>query len=1241
MPFDLTTATPVKEENADGVYELGGQFDINSAKPIEDTDPNLTQVNVKPLTPQKFDWNFFNKAVAQPLGKENIESVVKPFIVQSEKAAEAFNSGVAGFSQRLDAIAQYASDKLGIPKIDIFKKAAEVYLNNAEFWHEKAAKNGVGIIDEIVGSAVGGAIPGIAEFIAGVPYSVITGAAEAHKEGKSEIIGAVNEGLKRAVLGKLFEIAGTLKQPLASIVNAGVFGTQTATEGGTPEEIAKSAAVGALYGLGGKGQIGIKDIVGLRERPAESLPKVGETVKVGDKAGVITEVKDNLVKMDLDGKKVVTTLDKITLPEPPKQPVLPTQEAPGEAISPGTTTGKGIVDKWQYGAELAAAIPGEPIAFFGASKDNLGTAKVHIIYDEIDNQPLGYKIVLANGQELANPKSDKIGGSPYFETLEEAQKFTEQKLSQPTGESGQINAKMIPGVTEVAETLQKAHEAFTETLTPYNKGEEGKFTAATLRENLGKMVRSHDKVEMSLSKAKDVFEKAKPEANIDFMDKIEQGEKQADPKLQGIADTLRTMLDNKRKEVQDLGTGKLENFIENYFPHIWEDPQKATDVIRKIMGKRPLQGPKSFLKQRTIDSIKVGIEAGLKPVSYNPIDLVMLKIREMDRYLMAHRTINALKEQDLVKFVKVGDRMPEGFVKINDSIADVYSKGTEGEIVVRGKYYAQENAARILNNYLSPGLRGNFLYDIYRGAGNTLNQFQLGLSAFHLGFTSMDATVSKFALGINKLSRGDILGAGKEFIKAPLAPITNFIEGRKLLQSWYGKDNGEMTNIIADTMATAGGRAKMDKFYSTKGMESLKKSLEEGKILTATLKVPWMLVSEMSKPIMEYIVPRQKLGVFADLVKMELERNPDISHVELRDLAQKAWDSVDNRMGQLVYDNLFWNKVTKDLSMASVRSLGWNLGTFRELGGAGKDTIQMLNNFRQGKNSEFTYRMAYALALPIVAGLYGAVYHYLHTGKAPEELKDYYFPKTGALDKNGEPARISLPTYMKDIYHYTKAPVRTVLNKFNPVNNAVLQMMINKDFYGTEIRNADDPAVQQVLSELKFVGTQFIPFGIRNLQRDTRKTVESKVEPFVGITPAPYDVNMTKAEFKAQEYVRAKLPVGARTQESATKSKMKADLRNEFQVSQDKTAINQARQEGKITLRESRDIIKNSKIPPLERYSKNLTVYELANVIKVATEEEKLMLLKEFKNKYRNKYYEVTSEEKLKLKELKKKVLGE
>lgn len=819
---------------------------------------------------------------------------------------------------------------------------------------------------------------------------------------------------------------------------------------------------------------------------------------------------------------------------------------------------------------------------------------------------------------LPNGEASDVKGlveSKFMPQAPEIKIVNPNTLSLMENNEGKMDVNLIPGVAETAEVLQKSHAELREKFTPYEIGKEGKYAGEVLRENLGVLARNNDRLEESLLATKKFFDKATKESSLDFIHKMEEGTSQEDPHLQKIANTLRSLLDTKRNEVIDLGTGKLENWIENYFPHVWEDPNKVGSVIKRMMGKRPFEGTKSFLKKRTIPTTKEGIELGFTPVSYNPVDSVMLKVREMERYLMAHRTINALKEQGIIKFVGVGKSPLPGFVKIDDRFADVINKNDAGELVIRGKYYAQEDAARILNNYLSPGLAGkSYIYDLYRGAGNTLNQFQLGISAFHLGFTSMDATISKFALGINKLSTGNFAGATKEFVKAPFAPVTNILQGRELLQSWYGKDNGELTNTIADLMASAGGRAKMDKFYATGMKESLSKSIKEGKIATAAFKVPFYIVEQVARPIMEYIVPRQKMGVFMDIIKMELERNPNISHDQMRTIAQRAWNSVDNRMGQLVYDNLFWSRTTKDLAMASVRSLGWNLGTIREIGGGTKDIFSNVNDVIHGKATRISYRTAYVMALPIVTGLYGAIYQYLHTGQGPQEIKDYFFPKTGGIDNKGQAARISLPTYMKDLYHYTTNPVQTVLNKFSPVNNTIVEMMANKDFYGVQIRNLDDPAIQQILDESKFMASQFVPFGFRNLGRDTRKSTGSSIEPFIGITPAPYDINMTKAEKEAYEISKGKIPVGSRTKEQALHSNDKSKLRSDFMASKDQGPLNDAVDKGVITAKERKAIIKESSMTNLQRLTQHLTVEEVEHIMKKAnpkeTEELKQILIK-------------------------------
>lgn len=770
---------------------------------------------------------------------------------------------------------------------------------------------------------------------------------------------------------------------------------------------------------------------------------------------------------------------------------------------------------------------------------------------------------------------------------------------------GKMHVNMLLGVPEVAEVLQKSHEELKEKFTPYEIGNEGKIAAETIRENLGVMHRNLDRMDASLHSASKLFDRADNDSSLDFIYRMEEGSKQQNNDLQKISDVVRNILDKNRDEVIGLGTGKLEHWIENYFPHAWEDPKKVSNFIKRLIGKRPFEGTKSFLKKRTIPTTREGVELGLTPVTYNPIDSVMLKVREMQKYVMAHRTIQALKEQGIIQFVRTGEKSPDGFVPIDDRFAQVTYKNAAKELVLAGKYVSQRDAARILNNYLSPGLAGkSYIYDLYRGAGNTLNQFQLGISAFHLGFTSMDATISKFSLGINKLSTGDYAGGLKEFSKAPFAPITNILQGRQLLQSWYGKDNGELTNTIADLMASAGGRAKMDKFYATGMKDSMMKSIKEGKIATAVFKVPFYIVEQVARPIMEYIVPRQKMGVFMDMMKMEMERNPGMSHQEMRSVAQRAWNSVDNRMGQLVYDNLFWNRTTKDLAMASVRSLGWNLGTVREIGGGLKDVVGNVNDVIHGKATQMSYRTAYVMALPIVTGLYGAIYQYLHTGKGPQELKDYFFPKNGAVDNKGQEARVSLPTYMKDVYHYTTNPVQTVIDKFSPVNNAVMEMLANKDYYGVQIRNADDP-MQQILDESGFLASQFAPFGFRNQSRDTRTSLGSKIEPFIGIVPAPYDINMTAAEKEAYELEEGKIRVGSRTKEQAKHSNDKAKLRSDYMANRDRGPIDQAVDDEVISSKEAKQIIKESNMTNLQRMTQHLTFEEVLHVMKKATPAEK------------------------------------
>ena len=493
------------------------------------------------------------------------------------------------------------------------------------------------------------------------------------------------------------------------------------------------------------------------------------------------------------------------------------------------------------------------------------------------------------------------------------------------------------------------------------------ITAGSLREHGGELAQRTDRAEAALSDASKTLMKLSPEARLDFIDKVETGADQETPELQGAHHAMREILDTKREEIQALGTGKLEHFIEDYFPHIWKEPDEAATAFMKAQAKAPLEGSKAFLKQRTIPTTKEGVALGLEPVSTNPVDLVLLKAREMDKYILGQKWLREMKDRDFVDSFEHPDDAPPGWAAIDDPIARAG----------RRRYYAPNEIANVANNYLSPGLRRFATYRAYIGMSNSLNQFQLGLSAFHLGFTSLDTSISKLALALESAKEGHVLKAAGEAASAPAAPITNALQGNRVLAEWLkpGSQGEEMAKI-AEAVKMAGGRAKMDKIYQTTITKRMKEMFSQGTAggtLGGLWRAPFAAMEQLSKPLMEYLVPRQKLGVAADLMRKEMEKlGPDAKPEEMRAAFGKVWDSVDNRMGQLVYDNLFWKKTVKDLAMASVRSVGWDLGTLRELGGGVKDTAAFLKDTLDPKaKAEFTHRMAYMIALPTMTGIIG------------------------------------------------------------------------------------------------------------------------------------------------------------------------------------------------------------------------------------------------------------------------------
>jgi hypothetical protein len=660
------------------------------------------------------------------------------------------------------------------------------------------------------------------------------------------------------------------------------------------------------------------------------------------------------------------------------------------------------------------------------------------------------------------------------------------------------------------------------------------------------------------------LDKLSPNDQIDITDFGERGKPQPIAAMQPMADEIRKTLDTWAGHVQDLGTGKLESLIPDYWARYWQNPDEGLKAFGKIFGRGSLRGPMSFLKQRKIPLFKDGLAMGLKPLTVNPLMATVMKVHEMQRYISGVRLLETLKAHGLAVVLRAGRQMPEGWAPITDSIAKIrqWSEEEQG-FIERGQYIMPENAARIINNHLGRSALQNFaLARGIRVFNNLLTSTQLGFSGFHLGFTTFDAMASKAGLGFERLAHGEPIKAAQSFFEAMTGPVNagmTIAKGYKLAQAYLNPSGAtDFHAQLVKFLMAAGGRTSMDRYFLQAqgvspfkgvGFTTLKADVKaalsqpHGQVVAATkaigsfpleymqkvwnglhtigkiyspiewpFEVAGRLVRASTGWIMEYVVPMQKLGVFSDLAADWLRRNPNASALEYSAAAQSAWRSIDNRLGEMVYDNKFWNRTFKDVLHLTMRAVGWNDGDVEEIAGAPMDAVKLIDNMIREKrwNPDWiTHKMAYVMGMVGVNALMSALIQYLYTGQGPSELKDYVFPKTGRLTKMGTPERLSLPMYVKDIWEFSRQPATTLANKAAPWIGFLHEFLSNANYWGDRISDPDHSFWQQQAEKGKAMGKEAEPFSVQGSKQlvgandpGWKGALQSAL-PFVGITPAP------------------------------------------------------------------------------------------------------------------------------------------
>src|ERR1700726_1362399 len=755
----------------------------------------------------------------------------------------------------------------------------------------------------------------------------------------------------------------------------------------------------------------------------------------------------------------------------------------------------------------------------------------------------GWKVVTGAADYVASPITaglHPVVGKPMEENLGIPHEYSEFAAGLAIPGYGFTKTKTGQEAIDAARNAGKVLEKI---VSPETVDADAKVAVASIRELGGKAARDTEQTTTALEPAWKKIN-AMPDADrLNLIDYVEgrsgqyAGLSMRDPALQDLANTLRTAFEKRMAKIQALPSHQQQAFIDDYFPHFWKDPAKAQQAAQSA-GGFSRQGSGASLKARTVPTIADGIKMGLEPVTTNPLEATMRYVTSMDRFIASTEVLDTAKNTGVIKYIKPkvmgASGHPDSF-KVPPGYKPLQGRGSTD--ATGAQAYAPEGWARIYNNFISRGIAEHGeefgqAYDAARQTSNAITALELGLSGYHALTMMQESMVNEVANALGYARKGKPVEAAKALGRAAVAPVGSAIKGKQVQNVYLGlsKSSKEMEKIT-DLLTAAGGRAKgaehaPDYNFSNSGsywtafkrgalriqMAADRAEMAKSPII-GTAKVAGRnlgrIFSTVAQPIFEKYIPLIKNGAFYENMAQWLKTHPNASHEEQVAAARQVWDSIDNRFGELVQDNIFMNKVMKQAGMLSLRSWSWFIGgDVRELGGAAPDFAPPPFKSATGtgpNEGRWTQKMDYAIALPVVYATLAALYQGLKTGKPPESVRDLMAPRTGGADAStGEPERLIMPGYMKDVFGFIEHPVDEVTNKVASAPKMAGELIANKDWRGDPIFPPDPTVPEWLKAFWNYASENVGPISGRSMMKGQKAGSNlNKVETMLGVRTAP------------------------------------------------------------------------------------------------------------------------------------------
>ena len=725
------------------------------------------------------------------------------------------------------------------------------------------------------------------------------------------------------------------------------------------------------------------------------------------------------------------------------------------------------------------------------------------------------------GSTGAPPVSTKVS-PPAAEAVAAEPTTSFEKLQSLRAENA-AKAAAAPDPT-LRQGLTEASNVFKGIFDP--KALEGGETAASgLRQAMGRSTELSEQGKFALQKFNDQVESLPDADKLGLMhylqtrSKAEAAGAQISDDWKPFLDTFRDHMQAVRSEIE--GMDKFENaqFQDDYLTQLYKDPEAA----KKFFGQARV-GDKGFLKGKKNATYEDAINAGIEPLTLNPIEL---GVRYLDN---AHRFVEVTKFMEESK--AAGDwglyppgHQPEGWVEMKK-----YPRNP----MTNQAAYAPEGFATIYNRFRSQGWeqfgRGGQALDALRATSNTLAGFKFALSQYHGLKTMVESVANGVSDALTTAQGGDLLGGAAKAVKSFGNPVSDFRRGRKL-QNEYRDANSETlknmpeTRRAMDKLVDANfrfvgkGRASDEYRYSKAG--SYKAFTEAGrkaeKAMLATDVKDWKgnpigktvpliaknvgrALETMSAPTFSVYIPAMKTSAAMRMMETFLKQNPTATDAEAAAYARLVTDRIDNRYGEMNQDNLFLPKLAQQLAQLATISWSYEFGTARSVAGAIKDTATLPMRVARGQKA-WTEQMNYPIAYAIVGGTLSAMYQYFHTGKAPESVEDLIAPQSGGEDATtGKPERAILPGDEFSVMNFFAQPGESLKDKQAFWLQLGEHLAENADFRGDPISLSTDSNLQAVKTYGDYAAKEALPIFMSQPRKG--KSNIGEIQRFLGVRPA-------------------------------------------------------------------------------------------------------------------------------------------